>query len=101
LDVAPGAAYSERAMTTETFDDKDAFLAALHGKPRTTRGRETRPDIPAAPRATRTGLSTFIKAGWAWEFRTGAGYRLEKGALSTGWCASEKAACDAAKRLKS
>jgi hypothetical protein len=37
-------------MTTETFDDKAAFLAALHGKPRTTRGRSTRPDIPSAPR---------------------------------------------------
>jgi hypothetical protein len=88
-------------MATETFDDKAAFLAALHGKLRTTRGRETRPDIPAAPRSPVTGLSTFIKAGWAWEFRVGSGYRLEKGALSTGWQADEATCCKVAKGLKS
>lgn len=86
-------------MQTETFDNAADFMAAVQGKPRTTRGRSTRPDIPSAGRSPRTGLSTFIKAGWAWEFRVGVGYKLEKGALSSGWCVSEIAACDAARGL--
>jgi hypothetical protein len=86
-------------MTIEMSEHDAARLGIAGASPRTTRGRETRPDIPAAPRSPRTGLSTFIKAGWRWTFQSGAGYKLEKGALSTGWCASEKAACDAAKGL--
>lgn len=64
-----------------------------------TAAKDARPALPRAGPAERTGLSTFIAAGWAWEFRVGFGYRLEKGALSSGWCASERAACDAAKAL--
>jgi len=86
-------------MTTETFDNPADFLAALHGKPRQKRGRNTRPDLPAAGRAASTGLSTFIKAGWNWTFHAAHGYKLERGPLSTGWHASELAACDAAKEL--
>lgn len=86
-------------MQTETFDNAADFMTALAGKPRTTRGRNTRPDIPSAGRSPRTGLSTFIKAGWSWEFRVGSGYKLTRGALSSGWQHSELAACDAARGL--
>ena len=87
-------------MSTETFDNAADFLAALHGKkPRAKRGRNTRPDLPAAGRAASTGLSTFIKAGWNWTYVVGSGYKLERGPLSTGWHASELAACNAAKEL--
>ncbi len=69
------------------------------GKARQKRGRATRPDIPAAGRAPSTGLTTLLVAGWSIEYRVGAGYRLDKGALSTGWQADEKAACLAAKGM--
>lgn len=86
-------------MRTETFDNPAEFLAAVQGKPRTTRGRSTRPDLPSAGRSPRTGLSTFLKAGWCWTYVVGRGFKLEKGALSSGWQVSEQAACDAARGL--
>lgn len=82
------------------LSEHDAARLGIAGaKGRTTRGRGTRPDIPSAGKAARTGLSTFLKAGWSIEFRVGAGYRLDKGALSSGWQIDEKAACDAARGL--
>jgi hypothetical protein len=87
-------------MTTETFDDPAAFLAALHGKPRQKRGRATRPDLPAAGRAPSTGLTPLLVAGWNIEMRVGAGYRLYRGAQDTGWCASEGECCKAAKGMR-
>lgn len=82
------------------LSEHDAARLGITGaKGRTTRGRSTRPDIPSAGKAPRTGLSTFIKAGWNWTYVVGRGYRLEKGALSSGWQHSELAACDAARGL--
>lgn len=87
-------------MKTESFGtDREAFLEALHGKPRQKRGRATRPDIPSAGKAAPTGLSTLILAGWNWEFRVGAGYRAYKAGMDTGWFDSELACCKAAKEL--
>jgi hypothetical protein len=88
-------------MTIEMSEHDAARLGIAGASPRTPRGRETRPDIPAAPRSPRTGLSTFIKAGWRWTFQSGAGYKLEKGALSTGWQVDEATCCKVAKGLKS
>jgi hypothetical protein len=85
---------------TVYLSEHDAARLGIDGaKPRTTRGRGTRPELPAAGRAAATGLSTFLKAGWNWTYCVGSGYKLERGALSSGWHASEKAACDAAKEL--
>ena len=86
-------------MQTETFDTAADFLAALKGKPRGKRGRATRPDIPRAGRAERTGLTVLLTAGWSIEFRIGRGYRLSRGVVATPWAASEAAACAAAKGL--
>ncbi len=85
-------------MTTEIYDDPAAFLAALTGA-RKQRGRATRPDLPAAPRAPSTGLTPLLVAGWSIEMRVGAGYRLYRGALDTGWCVSEGECCKAAKGM--
>lgn len=85
-------------MQTETFDDSAAFRAALAGKQRPP-AKDARPGLPRAGRSAPTGLTTLLVAGWSIEFRVGAGYKLERGGLSTGWMSSEKAACDAAKRL--
>ena len=83
-------------MQTETFDNPADFLAALRGQ---KRGRATRPDIPSAGRAPRTGLTTFLKAGWSLTFVVGRGYRLSRGEMATPWAASEAAACLAAKGM--
>ncbi len=80
------------------LSEKAAARAGLV-KPRQKRGRATRPDIPSAGRAPRTGLSTFIKAGWSIEFRPNVGYRLSRGAVATPWAASEALACLAAKEF--
>lgn len=87
-------------MKTETYDDAAAFLAALHGKPRATRGRATRPDLPAAGRSAPTGLSGLILRAWNIEMRVGFGYRLYRGPLDTGWHADEACACAAAKEME-
>ncbi len=86
-------------MSVETYDTAEAFLAALNGKPRQKRGRDTRPDLPAAGRAPSTGLTPLLVTGWCIEMRVGSGYRLYRGALSTGWCESEAAVCKAAKGM--
>lgn len=80
-------------MKTETFDNAADFLAAMKRK------KPTRPGIPSAGRAPSTGLSTLILAGWNTEYRAGAGYRLYRGALDTGWQIDEAAACTAAKGM--
>lgn len=85
-------------MKTETFDSPEAFLDALHGKKsRTKRGRATRPDLPSAGRSAPTGLTPLLVAGWNIEYRVGAGYRLYRGDVDTGWHATELAVCKAAK----
>jgi hypothetical protein len=87
-------------MKTETFDSAEAFMDALHGKKRQKRGRNTRPDLPAAGRSPATGLTTLLVAAWSIEYRVGVGYRLYRiNGVSTDWCASELAACAAAKRF--
>jgi len=83
------------------LSEHDAARLGIEGaKPRTTRGRNTRPDLPAAGNAPRTGLTTFLKAGWNLEFRVGVGYKLERGALSTGWQPDEATCCAVAKKLR-
>jgi hypothetical protein len=85
-------------VKTETFDSAADFLAALKPK---KRGRATRPDIPSAGRAERTGLSTLILAGWSIEFIPNKGYRLYKvHGPSTAFFGSEAAACVAAREGK-
>ncbi len=86
-------------MTTETYDDPQAFLAAIKGT-RQKRGRATRPDLPAAGRAPSTGLTPLLVAGWNIEHRVGFGYRLYRGAQDTGWCVDEAAVCKAAKGMR-
>jgi hypothetical protein len=82
------------------LSEHDAARLGVGGaKPRAKRGRNTRPDIPAAGRAPRTGLSIFLKAGWNWTFETERGYKLERGGLTTGWQPSELSACDAARGM--
>ena len=80
------------------LSEKAAARAGLV-KPRQKRGRATRPDIPSAGPTPRTGLTTLLTAGWSIEFRAGAGYRLNRGAVATPWEASEAAVCVAAKEM--
>lgn len=58
-------------MPTETFDDPQAFLDALHGKKRSAKkARQSRPDVPRAGRAAagegdRQGdLNRLAARGW-------------------------------------
>ncbi len=91
----------EIALKTEEYTDPQAFLAALSGSHRRTskRAQSARPDLPRAGQAERTGLSTFLKAGWAYTWWPAKGYRLDnRDGRTSGWCDSEQAACDAAKR---
>jgi len=92
--------------------EHDAARLGIEGaKPRTTRGRNTRPDLPAAGRSAATGLATLIapkrgsgKPAWSVFYVVGMGFRMfviGTPELDTGWHASEKAACDAAKELQS
>ena len=77
-------------MTTETFDDKTAFLAALHGRT-TKRARSNDKaaqngagDVTAGAmreQSERTGLWTLIRQGWNVETPDSVRYRLWKGAL--------------------
>lgn len=85
-----------------TTDAGRAALKALGGARASVRGRTARPRIPAAPRASATGLSGLIARGWSVTWWPAYGYRLYKinTDLDTGWCADEKAACDVAKRLE-
>lgn len=84
--------------------EKEAQRAGL-GKPRGTRGRKTRPDLPAAGRSPSTGLSGLLAGKvrtWSIEYRVGVGYRLyviNAPALDTGWQVDELAACIVAKRM--
>jgi hypothetical protein len=85
-------------LSVETFDTKEAFLAALKGT-RKKRGRTTRPALPAAGRAPSTGLTPLLVAGWNIEHRVGFGYRLYRGKQDTGWQVDEAACCKAAKEM--
>lgn len=64
-------------MPTETFDDPQAFLDALHGKKRSA--RKARPDAPRAARAgegdRQRDLQTLAARGW-----TGTNYDHATGA---------------------
>lgn len=90
-------------MTIFLSEQDAARLGIAGAKPRQKRGRGTRPDLPSAGRAAPTGLSGLIAGTgrvWSTEYRAGVGFRLYQiGGLSTDWFDSEKAACDAAKRL--
>lgn len=83
------------------LSEKDAARAGLTPK-RTTRGRNTRPDVPSAPRSASTGLTTLLVRGWSITFDAVRGYRLyiqNKPAMDTGWQASELDVCQKAKAL--
>jgi hypothetical protein len=91
-------------MKTEDFGtDTAAFLEALHGKKRQKRGRNTRPGIPAAGRAERTGLTTLIAGPsltWSTEYCVGRGFRLyviNDPSKDTGYHLDLTAACAAAR----
>jgi hypothetical protein len=88
-------------MKTEHFDNAADFMAAVSGSKRraSSRARVARPDIPRAGRAASTGLTTFLKAGWNWTYDVRFGYRLDKGALTSGWAETEAAACAKARGL--
>jgi len=47
-----------------------------------------------------TGLSTLLRDGWNVEWDATMRIRLWRGALDTGFHATERAACDAAKRMR-
>lgn len=82
------------------LSEHDAARLGVGGaKPRQKRGRNTRPDIPSAGRSLATGLTPLLVAGWNWEFVVGRGYRAYRGALDTGWHATEFECCKAAKEL--
>ncbi len=81
------------------LSEKAAARAGLVKKTKNVKAKDARPDIPRAPRAPATGLTTLLAAGWAIEFRAGAGYRLSRGEMATPWAASEAAACLAAKGM--
>lgn len=65
-------------MQTEDFGtDRNAFLEALHGKPRQKRGRATRPDIPSVPAGEGDRLKQLerIAAYRFWpRYRVGIGF---------------------------
>lgn len=91
-------------MTIFLSEHDAARLGLANAKPRQKRGRATRPDLPAAGRSAPTGLTGLIAGKartWSLEYRVGQGYRLYViGGVSTDWCDSEKAVCDAAKALQ-
>lgn len=69
---------------------------------RQKRGRATRPDIPAAGRQERTGLSSLILRGWCVQSPDAVRYRLwhPDWGLDTTLCSSLRCACDTAKGLE-
>lgn len=80
-----------------------AALQALGGSRALQRGRQARPDLPAAAAATRTGLSSLLKRGWSLTSPDSMRVRLYvvgRPDLDTGYCATERAACDAANALE-
>ena len=81
------------------LSEKAAARAGLVKKAKKIKAKDARPDIPAAPPAPRTGLTTLLTAGWAIEFRVGVGYQMSRGVVETPWEASEEDACAAAKWL--
>jgi hypothetical protein len=86
-------------LKTETFDNADTFLRAAYGT-RRKRGKAARPDLPRAPQSPRTGLSTFLLAGWSLSFVVGVGYKLRHyDGRDTGWHIDEKTCCDKAREL--
>lgn len=90
-------------MTIFLSEHDAARLGIAGAKPRAKRGRNTRPDLPAAGRSAPTGLTTLIAGKvrtWSTEFCVGKGYRLYvigRSDLDTGWHDSELDACLAAK----
>lgn len=96
-------------MTIFLSEHDAARLGLSDAKPRTKRGRTTRPDLPSAGRAASTGLTGLIapnkesgKPAWSITFNVRLGYRLYvigQPTMDTGFVSSERAACDAAKAL--
>lgn len=87
---------AEIDLTTEAGRAAYAALGA-----REKRGRVARPNLPAAGRQERTGLSTFIRLGWSVQSPDAIRYRLYKvnrPDYDTGLCESEKAACEVARQ---
>lgn len=60
---------------------------------------EKKGKVPRGPAEERTGLRTFIDAGWHYTFSPLHGDRLEKEGMDTGWCESERACVIAARLL--
>ncbi len=86
-------------MKTDEYTDPQAFLAALNGSKRRASKRAAAAR-PRAGQAARTGLSTFLLAGWNYTWQPSHGYRLDnRDGRTSGWQPSEKAACDAARRV--
>lgn len=90
-------------MNTETFDDREAFLTALHGKKRTKRGRNTRPDIPSAPAGEGDRLKQIERIaayGFTPRFRAGFGFDFwhPVNGRTTTLCTSYVAACVTAEK---
>ncbi len=90
-------------MKTETYDlttpEGRAAFAASGGQRAVKRARVARPTLPRAEQAERTGLSTFLKAGWAYTWWPVKGYRLDHpDGRTSGWQPSEREACDEARR---
>lgn len=88
--------------TTETYDDPSLFAAAVRKAQRAaTKQRKpaVRPILPRAEVCAPTGLTPLLVAGWSSSFVVGKGFRMTRGALDTGWCASERDMCQAAKRM--
>jgi hypothetical protein len=93
-----------------TYDDPDSFRAALRAAQRAARKASRKPPpvrLPGEkaklPRrlSERTGLAALVCRGWRAEYDVASQtMRLTRGAVDTGWCPDERAACDAAKRLE-
>jgi hypothetical protein len=89
------------------LSEKEAKKAGLVKDTRKKRGRNTRPDIPAAGRAKGIGLTTLIapdkesnQPAWSTEYCVGRGYRLyviNDPSKDTGYHLDLTAACAAAR----
>lgn len=98
-------------MATEIFDDKEAFLRALQGKPRAkaTRAREARPGLPRAGRAAPGEgerldvLGKLAQRGWTrMEYRQGEFWMTHTSGRESPRCATYREMIDSAlEELKS
>jgi len=91
---------------TVYLSEHDAARLGIEGaKPRTKRGRTTRPDLPAAGCSPSTGLTSLIAGktrAWSLAFEPARGFRMyviNDAARDTGWQADEATCCEVAKRM--